>query len=284
MIVRQIQEDGNGATIQFQQGGQGRLAFGDANYETYLRLTRRSQERQHPVGVRFGEGEIIAELIRADNDVPTQLCQEDTAGIRVSFQGHDGVFYLNADHLEFTRLRTTLDEAVRQKTQVWFIAQKPGLMLLDVLPVGLTVGASHTYGGGAMRTAEFVGGPLDGLNFDSTQINAIATVIPVFTESGNRQFLLMPPRNECERILRGELTKEQVQGSLHPYERVLTASGVVTYRAASNGDFEIALQAREQPLNEEAQSRKQTFGELADRLTASLRSTKLTGATRANAS
>ena len=103
-IVREIQEDSSGATLRFQQGGQGRIALGDANYEAHLRLARRSQERQHPVGIRFGEGQTIAELIRADNDVPTKVC-EDAAGARVFFQGHDGIFRLQADHTESARLR-----------------------------------------------------------------------------------------------------------------------------------------------------------------------------------
>lgn len=94
-----------------------------------MRLARRSQERQHPVGVRFGERQTIAELIRADNDVPREVC-EDAIGARVFFQGHDGVFRLKADHAESARLRALLGEAIRRKDQIWFIAQKPDLALL----------------------------------------------------------------------------------------------------------------------------------------------------------
>ncbi len=128
-------------------------------------------------------------------------------------------------------------------------------------------------------TFEFVGGPLNGLSFDPAQVNAVARIIPVSTESGNSQFLLMPPRDECERIRRSELTKDQVQGPLYPYQRVFTASGTVEYRDASTGGFESALQAHKQPLSEDARSRKQTFGELADKFIERVRSTKLTGAT-----
>jgi len=71
LIVREIQEDATGAALRFQEGGQGRLSLRDANYATHLRLARRSQERLHPVGVSFGEGQAIIELIRADNDIPT---------------------------------------------------------------------------------------------------------------------------------------------------------------------------------------------------------------------
>ena len=144
LVVREIQEDASGATLHFQQGGHGRLALRDANYATHLRLARRSQERQHPVGVSFGEGQAITELIRADNDVPTQLWEEEPERARVLFQGHDGVFHLKSDHPESARLRDLLDEALRQKAPVWFLAQKPDLALLDVRSAGGVVPASHT--------------------------------------------------------------------------------------------------------------------------------------------
>lgn len=146
VIVREFQEDGSGATLHFQQGGQGRLVHSDANYATHLRLARRSQERQHPIGVRFGEGNTIAELIRADNDVPAEL-GEDTTGARVLFQGHDGVFRLKADHPESARLRAVLGEAIRRKVRVWFITQKPDLAFLDILPAGWAAAASYTCDG-----------------------------------------------------------------------------------------------------------------------------------------
>jgi hypothetical protein len=279
-VVREVHEDESGAALRFQQGGQGRLAVGDANYATHLRLARRSQERQDPVGVTFGEGQTISEVIRADNDVPGQLWEEEPGQARVLFQGHDGIFRLRAEHPESARLRAELGEAIREKARVWFIAQKPDLALLDVMPAGRVAAASPTGNGGASTVGvRFVGGPLDGLSFDQAQVNAVARVMPVFTQSGNRQFLLMPPRDECERILHGELTKDQVLGPLHPYERVFTASAAVEFRDAGDGAFDNALQERDRPLSEEARGRKRTFGELADRFIARLRSTKLSGGT-----
>ena len=44
-VVREVHEDESGAALRFQQGGQGRLALGDANYATHLRLARRSSRR-----------------------------------------------------------------------------------------------------------------------------------------------------------------------------------------------------------------------------------------------
>jgi hypothetical protein len=148
LVVGEIQEDQSGAEIRFQRGIQGRLDLCDANYAKYLGLARRSQERQHPLGVSFGEGSTIAELIRADNDVPLRLCDEDPDRARVHFQGHDGVFGLRREHPEFTRISGLLDDALRQKARVWFIAQKPALALLDVLPAGWAAGPSRTRDGG----------------------------------------------------------------------------------------------------------------------------------------
>lgn len=136
LVVREVQEDEGGATLRFQNGGHGRLALRDAHYATSLRLARRSQERQHPVGVTFGNGHAITDLIRADNDVPRQVWEEEPDGCRVLFQGHDGVFRLKPDHPESVRLRALLEEALRQKARVWFLAQKPDLALLDALPAG----------------------------------------------------------------------------------------------------------------------------------------------------
>lgn len=139
-VVREVHEDESGAALCFHHGGQARLVLGDANYATHLRLSRRSQERQHPVGVAFGEGQIITEMIRADNDVPSQLWEEEPGQARVLFQGHDGVFRLRPEHPESVRLRAELGETLRQKARVWFIAQKPDLALEDVLPDNESIG------------------------------------------------------------------------------------------------------------------------------------------------
>ncbi len=84
------------------KGATGALDLHEANYATYLRFARRSQKRQHPVGISFGEGDTITELIRADNDVPIQVWEEDPDRARLHFQGHDGVFCLKRDHPEFS--------------------------------------------------------------------------------------------------------------------------------------------------------------------------------------
>jgi hypothetical protein len=136
LVVQEIQEDAGGVELRFQQGSRGRIHLSEANYATYLRLARRSRERQHPVGVSFGEGATITELIRADNDVPMRLWEEDLDRAQVHFQGHDGVFFLRRDHPEFARIHALLGDALRQEARVWFVAQKPAVALLDVLPAG----------------------------------------------------------------------------------------------------------------------------------------------------
>jgi hypothetical protein len=103
LVVREIQEDESGATLCFQQGAHGRLAASDPNYATHLQLARRSQERQHPVGVSFGEAPAVTGLIRADNDVPRELWEEDPDRALVLFEGHDGVFRLNLRSLASSR-------------------------------------------------------------------------------------------------------------------------------------------------------------------------------------
>ena len=88
------------------------------NYTTHVRLVWSSQERRHPVGVLFGEGQTITEVMHADNDVPMQIWQENPDSLRVLFQGHDGVFCLKLDNPAFARIRAVLDEAIRQEARV----------------------------------------------------------------------------------------------------------------------------------------------------------------------
>jgi hypothetical protein len=76
-----------------------------------------------------GQAVRITEMIRADNDVPSELWEEESGQARVLFQGHDGVFRLGPEHPESARLRAALGEALRQKTRVWFIARKSDLAL-----------------------------------------------------------------------------------------------------------------------------------------------------------
>jgi hypothetical protein len=135
LVVREIHEDEGGAILRFHQGADGRIFRSAAKYASYLRLAQRSQERQHPVGVSFGEGPAVTKLIRAENDVPMEILEEDRDRTRVLFQGHDGVFVLRLDHPESARILAVLTGSRSGIGRVWFLAQEPDLALLDVLLV-----------------------------------------------------------------------------------------------------------------------------------------------------
>lgn len=138
LTVRDIEEDEKGATLRFLQGGHGRLAKSDPTYTTYLQLAQRSQARQHPVGVCFAEGHGIAELFRADNDIPVEWLDDGYERARVRFAGHDGVHFVTNAHPEFARLQTVIDDAIKNKLRVWFVARKPNLILADILAIKST--------------------------------------------------------------------------------------------------------------------------------------------------
>lgn len=127
----------------------------------------------------------------------------------------------------------------------------------------------------------FIGGPLDGRTFDHHQIDAVARVLPVPTESGTKQFLVMPGPAACDSILAGKLDKDHLAGALHPYERRFLPGGGVEYRDASGGAFDEAMvmAMRDAPLSAEAQARKDLFGEYADRFIEQVQTTEITGET-----
>jgi hypothetical protein len=141
LVVQEILEDENGATLRFEQGGHGRLSSIDPHYPGDLELARRSKERGLPVGVAFGEGNSITELSRADSDVPEHVEDEGSESVLVFFQGHDGIFQLRRDRQDFPRLRGLLTQAIREKARVWFVTQDPELTLQDVarMPEGVRV-------------------------------------------------------------------------------------------------------------------------------------------------
>jgi hypothetical protein len=136
LVVRSILKDRDGITLQFQDGRYGRFSPDDLNYADLMQLAERSKERQHPVGVDFKEEHAIAELIRAHNDVPKQVMDEDRHRARVFFQGHDGIFSLNLEDRQAACIRGVLEEAIRQNARVWFLFQGTDLALLDVQPAG----------------------------------------------------------------------------------------------------------------------------------------------------
>jgi len=138
LVVRKIKQGDHEATITFKEGQNALLSTNYVNqedYQYYLRLARRSRERKHPVGVDLDQSNIIVGMARADNDFPMQLQQYDQEKIQVLFQGRNGIFYLRHDHPDFNRLLQVLNQSIRNKSRVWFVAEKPRLFLIDVIPV-----------------------------------------------------------------------------------------------------------------------------------------------------
>jgi hypothetical protein len=130
--------------------------------------------------------------------------------------------------------------------------------------------------------SRFAGGPFDGREFTDEQLNAVAVVHTISSESGDRQFLFMPAPAACDRILCVELSKEQAEGPFHIYERVVLPSGVEEYRVAASGAFESAMKPQSEPLSAEALARARLFARFADQFIEELRSAKITGATEVN--
>ena len=127
--------------------------------------------------------------------------------------------------------------------------------------------------------ALFIGGPLDCLSFTNEQINQVAEILPTYSESGHRNFLLMPSPADCTRILRGEITKRDCQGQRSSYEQLRKADGSVEYHEAGGGVLGHALRQKNAPLSEEQEELKQMFAASADRFIEQLRSAGVTADT-----
>ncbi len=127
----------------------------------------------------------------------------------------------------------------------------------------------------------FVGGQLDGASFEHDQVNRIARLHSLSTESGNRLFVLVPPLTQCQQILAGALTKEDAEGPLVPYERTPLPGGQFEFRLAIEA-FAEALRTRDQPLTAEQLARKRVYAENADEFINRLRATTLSGSSEVN--
>jgi hypothetical protein len=58
--------------------------------------------------------------------------------------------------------------------------------------------------------APLVGGPYDGMRINIEQINKFGHLTPVSTKRGIRLFVLLPSREDWERLLKGEIPMETV--------------------------------------------------------------------------
>lgn len=129
--------------------------------------------------------------------------------------------------------------------------------------------------------ALFVGGPLDSLSFTPDQVNQVAEILPTYSESGHRNFLLMPSPAGCTQILRGQITKRECQEPRHTYEQLRKADGSVEYHYAE-GALGHALRQKTQPLSEEQVELKKAFAAAADKFIEQLRSAAMSTNTEVN--
>ena len=89
--------------------------------------------------------------------------------------------------------------------------------------------------------AKLNGGPYHGIHLDTETVNRCTTLVPITDAAPPRLFILMPPKEDWDRIVAGEITKDQTSGGhSYPYERVFVEGGVEFHDAAENGAFDAA--------------------------------------------
>ncbi len=135
VVAKSVQETRTSVTILFQTGEQGRLSRNRKDFQSYLRLVHRSVERQHPIGVRIDNAGEIAEIVRADNDFVSFLAEENANTLKVGFQGHDGMAYLERQHPRFAKMERDLHRSLKEKKRIWFVWKGQRLTLEDVMIV-----------------------------------------------------------------------------------------------------------------------------------------------------
>jgi hypothetical protein len=73
--------------------------------------------------------------------------------------------------------------------------------------------------------ALFEGGPYDGMKININQINKYCNITPIATKRGLRLFVVLPPLQDWERVVKGEIAKEGPFDVFHCYERKLVPGG-----------------------------------------------------------
>jgi hypothetical protein len=135
LVVKEIQKGDAEFVILFANGQKGRLSSTHKDFDYFARLAQRSLDRQHPVAVSLAKPDKIVQMARADNDTVAQYVEHDRERMKVVFQGHDGIFYVRRDHAELKRIGELLQQAIREKKRVWFVAEKPSMLIMDVIKV-----------------------------------------------------------------------------------------------------------------------------------------------------
>lgn len=135
LFVKSVQESTADAIIIFQTGQKGRLSRNHKDYQYILKLAQKSLESQHPVGVRVDSAGEIGEIVRSDNDFVAFLAEASGDKIKVVFEGHDGIAYLERQHPRFDTIERDLHHALKEKKRIWFVWIAPRLMIEDVMVV-----------------------------------------------------------------------------------------------------------------------------------------------------
>ena len=144
LVPETIQESAVGATIIFQTGQKCILSRKHKDYQYFFALAQRSLERQHPVGARIDSAGEIGEIARADNDFVTFLAEGSEKRLRVGFQMHDGIAYLERQHPRFNKIAGDLNRSLKEKKRIWFVWRLPRLTLEDVLIVEEDINSSSS--------------------------------------------------------------------------------------------------------------------------------------------
>ena len=74
--------------------------------------------------------------------------------------------------------------------------------------------------------ARFIGGPHDGLEIDHETINRCCTIQSFSTPTGVLTFVLIPPPQDWDRVVRSQTGKDDIKGRRLPYFQIRTKSGV----------------------------------------------------------
>jgi hypothetical protein len=97
---------------------------------------------------------------------------------------------------------------------------------IDVPSMGVAEFSNHQATWPKTKTeALFVGGPYDGVKLKIEHVNAYGLINSVGNERGLRLFVLLPPLDVWERLIRGEITKDKAFDVLYCYERKFIPGG-----------------------------------------------------------
>lgn len=135
LVVKSVQESTADAIIIFQTGQKGRLSRNYKDYQYFLKLVQGSVERQDPVGVRIDSAGEIDEIARADNDFIAFLGEKSQEMVKVGFQMHDGIAYLERQHPRFDSIERDLQRSLKEKKRIWFVWSGLRFSLEDVMIV-----------------------------------------------------------------------------------------------------------------------------------------------------